>query len=91
MHFCDKCGNMYYIRLTSEDKTQLVYYCRKCGNINDMDLDETLAITSSELVLKAVVEGIDQAAFDAAVTEAKDNCPISKLYNTTITVESTLN
>ena len=49
------------------------------------------AITSSELVLKAVVDGIDQAAFDAAVTEAKDNCPISKLYNTTITVESTLN
>jgi len=34
MHFCDKCGNMYYIRLTSENKSELVYYCRKCGNEN---------------------------------------------------------
>ncbi len=30
MHFCSKCGNMYYIKLeTSSDA--LSYYCRKCG------------------------------------------------------------
>lgn len=49
------------------------------------------AISSSHLVLKAKVEGIDQAAFDAAVKEAEENCPISKLYNTAISVDATLN
>ena len=32
MHFCTVCQNMYYIRLTGENKDQLIYYCRKCGN-----------------------------------------------------------
>ncbi len=49
------------------------------------------AISASALTLKATIEGIDQAAFETAVKEAKENCPISKLYNTTITVDATLN
>lgn len=32
MHFCSKCNNMYYIKLFGDDKTQLSYYCKKCGN-----------------------------------------------------------
>ena len=32
MHFCSECGNMYYIKIDSEDKNNLIYYCRKCGN-----------------------------------------------------------
>ena len=32
MHFCDKCDNMYYIRVSSEDENSLIYYCRNCGN-----------------------------------------------------------
>jgi len=32
MHFCDKCDNMYYIRVSSEDENSLLYYCRNCGN-----------------------------------------------------------
>ena len=31
MHFCSKCDNMYYIKL-GEDGSQLIYYCRSCGN-----------------------------------------------------------
>ena len=31
MHFCNKCNNMLYIRLLSEDSNSLVYYCRNCG------------------------------------------------------------
>ena len=34
MHFCEKCQNMYYIRLKGEDSNNLIYYCRKCGNEN---------------------------------------------------------
>ena len=48
------------------------------------------AITESHLVLNAKVPGIDKAKFDAAVADAKANCPISKLLNTNITLESTL-
>ena len=35
MHFCPKCGNMYYLRLIKDEATQedgLIYYCRACGN-----------------------------------------------------------
>jgi DNA-directed RNA polymerase subunit M/transcription elongation factor TFIIS len=32
MRFCNKCNNMYYIKLFNDDKTQLSYYCKKCGN-----------------------------------------------------------
>ena len=38
MHFCPKCGNMYYLRLTKdadEQENSLIYYCRKCRNEDD--------------------------------------------------------
>jgi len=47
-------------------------------------------ITLSHLIVKAVVAGIDAATFEASVKDAEANCPISKLYNTTITTEATL-
>ena len=48
------------------------------------------AITESHLALKAKVPGIPKEKFDEAVADAKANCPISKLLNTNITLESTL-
>lgn len=41
MHFCKICQNMYYIRLSGENKNTLTYYCRKCGN-EDNTLGATL-------------------------------------------------
>jgi len=35
MHFCNKCENMYYIRINEDDPNKLVYYCRNCGNHDD--------------------------------------------------------
>ncbi len=55
----------------------------------DITLDSG-AITSSALTTKASVPGITKEKFDECVAEAKVNCPISKLYNTTITAEATL-
>lgn len=49
------------------------------------------SITSSHLVLKAKVPGVSQEKFEELVNAAKENCPISKLLNTKITLESTLN
>ena len=34
MHFCIKCGNMYYIKI-NEDDDELIYNCRKCGHKNN--------------------------------------------------------
>jgi lipoyl-dependent peroxiredoxin len=48
------------------------------------------SITESHLTVKAKVPGISQDQFNAAVADAKDNCPISKLYKTNITHEAVL-
>lgn len=48
------------------------------------------AITSSHLEVEVEAPGIDQSTFDDAIEDAEKNCPISKLLNTDITVESKL-
>lgn len=48
------------------------------------------AITSSHLTVKATVPGISAEQFDAAIKDAEANCPISKLFNTTISTDATL-
>ncbi|MCW3117960.1 MAG: peroxiredoxin [Chitinophagaceae bacterium] len=48
------------------------------------------AITESHLEVRATVPGLDKAKFEESVADAKANCPISKLLNTTITHEATL-
>jgi osmotically inducible protein OsmC len=51
---------------------------------------ENGAITSSHLTLNAKVPGISQQKFDESVADAKENCPISKLLNTDISLEAKL-
>ena len=41
MHFCPECGNMYYLKLLTEDEDKLIYYCRNCGN-EDKSLSNNL-------------------------------------------------
>jgi osmotically inducible protein OsmC len=48
------------------------------------------AITESHLIVSAKIPGISQEQFEAAVVDAKANCPISKLLNTNITHEAVL-
>jgi osmotically inducible protein OsmC len=48
------------------------------------------AITKSHLVVKAKVSGIDRQKFDECAEDAKKNCIISKLLNTDISMEATL-
>ena len=51
---------------------------------------EGFTITESHLDLEAKVPGAGQEAFDKAVNAAKSGCPVSKLYNTNITLTSKL-
>ncbi|HQX43567.1 MAG: OsmC family protein [Saprospiraceae bacterium] len=52
---------------------------------------ENGSIVSSHLVLNAKVEGIGEEVFAECVHNAEKNCPISKLLNTAISVEYSLN
>lgn len=51
---------------------------------------ENGAITKSHLIVKGKVPGITKEQFDASVENAEKNCPISKVLNTNITSEATL-
>jgi len=52
--------------------------------------DGAFAITESHLQLKAKVPGATQEAFDKATSAAKSGCPVSKLFNTSITLDAQL-
>lgn len=46
-------------------------------------------VTKSALSTKARVSGLDKDRFEALAADAKANCPISKLLDTEITLETT--
>lgn len=48
------------------------------------------AITRSHLVLTAKIPGATEEAFNRATQSAKEGCPVSKLYDTEITLEAKL-
>lgn len=52
---------------------------------------ENGVITKSHLILDAKVEGIEPQKFTELVKHAEENCPISKLLKTEISVEFELN
>ena len=51
---------------------------------------EGFAIKRSHLVLTAKIPGATEEAFTRATQSAKENCPVSKLYDTDITLEAKL-
>ena len=52
--------------------------------------DAGFTITAIHLDVKAKIPGGDRAAFAKAADEAKRNCPISRLLNTKITMQASL-
>ncbi len=48
------------------------------------------AVKKSHLILKAKVKNIEKVQFEKIANDAKENCPISKLLDTEITLESEL-
>lgn len=55
----------------------------------DITLDNG-AITKSHLTVKAKIPNISEEKFEASAKDAKENCPISKLLNTDISMEASL-
>jgi osmotically inducible protein OsmC len=52
--------------------------------------DAGFTVTNVHLVVRARVPGIDAQGFDALANKAKTGCPISRLLNTEITMDATL-
>ena len=48
------------------------------------------AITKSHLDLTATIPGADQSAFERSAQTAKENCPVSKLFDTEISLNAKL-
>ncbi len=70
----------------------------QAAGFNDNQLQTTCEIVfedgtvvASHLSLKANIAGIDAEQFATHAQNAKENCPISKLLNTNITLQYTLN
>jgi osmotically inducible protein OsmC len=51
---------------------------------------EGFAITAVHLTLKAKIPGADKAKFEDVANKAKAGCPVSKLFNTKITLDASL-
>ena len=56
---------------------------------SEVDLDNGV-IKSSHLTVKAKVPGITKEKFEEAAKDAKENCPVSKALNMTITMDAQL-
>lgn len=46
MHFCQNCGNMYYVKLNTESD-RLTFYCRKCGHENTNITRNNIVVSKS--------------------------------------------
>jgi osmotically inducible protein OsmC len=53
--------------------------------------DQGFSVTRSKLILNATIPNIDKDKFLELANKAKTNCPISKLFDTEIILEATLN
>lgn len=49
MHFCDKCSNMYYIRISTEDQNKLIYYCKNCGHEDTVITNENICVSKMQI------------------------------------------
>ena len=49
MHFCNVCNNMYYIRIDGQDSNKLVYYCRNCGNEDNVLTVDNVCLSKTQL------------------------------------------
>jgi osmotically inducible protein OsmC len=53
-------------------------------------VDGGYSITAVHLTLRAKIPNADDATFQACAAKAKANCPVSKLFNTSITLDAAL-
>lgn len=80
MHFCNKCDNMLYIRLTETDADNLIYYCRNCGETNN-EIEQSNICVITENILskdKNIISDINKyTKLDPTLPRSKNiKCPV---------------
>jgi len=65
-------------------------YIRAKAEVSLEKVGEGLAITASHLTVNAKIPGADAATFDRIANEAKAGCVVSKVLNTKVTMQATL-
>ena len=72
MKFCDKCDNMFYIKLNDNS---LEYYCRKCGNVDKTITQEGVCVIDTKFKNK-------EQTFDHIINKyTKLDPTLPRLYN----------
>lgn len=49
MHFCKVCSNMYYIRINGDDSNTLIYYCRNCGDEDNLLAIDNICVSKTQI------------------------------------------
>lgn len=49
MHFCNVCNNMYYIRIDADNPNKLIYYCRNCGNEDNLLTVDNVSVSKTQV------------------------------------------
>jgi len=52
MNFCRECNNLYYVKLSSDDDTSLIYYCVKCGDENSNLNEDSICVSKTYFTSK---------------------------------------
>ena len=73
----------------SLDLTEAGFNPESLETVATVSLDEGV-ITSSNLVLKAKIDGISEEKFQEIAAGAKENCPVSKAYSVSMTLTASL-
>lgn len=62
MHFCNKCENMLYVRLLSEDSDSLVFYCKNCGLSDQLIDKDNICVSKTDIIIqeKAYLHDINE-------------------------------
>lgn len=74
MFFCEKCDNMYYIKIGDESNSnKLIYYCRNCGNENTEFNNTNICV--SKTIVKGNVDGNNMSHFINEYTKFDPTLP----------------
>lgn len=49
MYFCSECRNMYYLKITSGEGNNLIYYCRNCGHEDSIITAENICVSNTQI------------------------------------------
>jgi osmotically inducible protein OsmC len=83
------CFSMALSAVLGEEGIEPESLATKCTITLDKK-DDGFAITKSHLQLTAKVPDASEEQFQAAAKKAKENCPVSKLFKTEITLDANL-